>query len=207
MRNFFITAISVIMTIPLTILDTALAASLSNAPISVSAAIENVLSLDVVINANGVTVNSANFGLLQPVLLGNGSKVLRSTLGNGGLAQQIVVLVTGSFNGGTPYTVTSTGTPLISRQHTIPTGSCTIRPSYTASNNGGAEFVGALGAPGTWTSAAGKTLYTSNATGSSRPIDFELRINDDPSTGSTAAVPSDQPAGIYNGTITFTITT
>ena len=187
----------------------ALAASVSSNAIPVSAAVANTLALDVIIKQNsttGATLASGNFGTLQPFVQANGGKTLRSSVAGSTGTSTVVILASGTFNGGTGYTITSTGTPLTSGANTLPTGACTIVPTYNAADNGGAILVGAVGASGSWTGAGAKTLYTSNATGSSRTITSFMSITDDPAAGATTAVPFDQAAGTYNGTITFTIT-
>ena len=204
-----ISIVCMVTIIAVTGTDLARAASVSSNAIPVSASIANTLSLDVVLKQNittGATLASANFGTLQPLVQANGSKTLRSsTTGSTGTGA-VVVMVSGTFNGGTPYNITSAGTQLTSGANALPGGACAIVPTYNAADNGGAVLVGVVGASGTWTNAAAKTLYTSNATGSARTITCFMSITDDPAAGATAAVPFDQAAGNYNGTITFTIT-
>lgn len=179
------------------------AASVSTAPIAISATVPGALTISAVLHKNastGAIVPSMDFG----TLVDTGTGTLRSSIA-GSTGTGSVVAVISAVSSGLPYTITQTGTTATSGADTLPAGACTVVPVYSAADNGGAALVGALGAAGTWV-AAGKTVYTSDAAGTFRIIQAHYSVTDDPAAGATTVVPLSQPSGAYAATVTFTVT-
>jgi hypothetical protein len=188
--------------------STAFAATVSSPSYPVSAVVDGSLSLTVTLRRNstaGATTTTMNFGQLQELTVGS----LRSSVtgpGNTGTGSIVASVVANSH--GLPYTITQTGTALSNGNVNLPAGACTVVPVYATQDNAGAAKPAAavLGSAGTWV-ATNKALYTSEAGAAAmRAIQAHYSITDDPAAGSTAAVPSSQAGGTYNGTVTFTVT-
>ena len=174
----------------------------------VSALVDGALSMTIVARKNstaGAVTTAMNFGQLQEVVPGT----LRSSAtgpGNTGTGNVTVSITANSHS--LPYTITQTGTSLVAGPNTIPTGACTVVPVYAAADNGGAAKPAAavLGTAGSWV-ATNKSLYASESgSAAMRTIQAIYSITDDPAAGATSAVPVNQAAGTYNGTVTFTVT-
>ena len=183
------------------------AASVSKPPVNVSAEVSSTLQLNLALFKNSVdaannitAANAMNFGTLQD--LGTGT-LRSSTTGSTGTGSVIAFI--SALSSGTPYTITQTGTQLTSGSNTLPAGACTVVPVYAAADNGGQALVGTLGTKGTWV-ATDKTLYTSNAAADVRQIQYHYSITDDSNAGATTGVPTNQAAGTYTATVTFTVT-
>lgn len=185
----------------------AYAASVSKPPVNVSAEVSSNLQLNLALfknsvdAANNITASNAmNFGTLHDI----GTGTLRSTpTGSTGIGS--VIALVSAVSSGVPYVITQTGTQLTSGSNTLPAGACTVVPVYAAADNGGQALVGTLGTKGTWV-ATDKTLYTSNAAADVRQIQYHYSITDDSNAGATTGVPTNQAAGTYTATVTFTVT-
>lgn len=193
-----------IIAISMLAVDSAFAASQSTAAIPTSAQVQSVLSIAVQFKKNsstGANMASVDFGTLKD----DGTNTLRSSI-NGSTGLGDAVAMATAVSSGLPYAITQTATSLTSGANKIPDGSWVVVPVLAPQDNNNQPNVGVLGAKGTCV-AVGKTLYTSDAIGSIRTIQCHYSISDDgPATGATTAVPLSQPAGVYNGTITFTVT-
>lgn len=182
----------------------ALADTASTPTFSASAVVPATIQMNVGLAQNttdGPALSNMNFGTLQVA----GTGALRSSP-NSSTGTGSAVAIISAIGSGIPYAITQTGSAPTTGVDTIPAGACTVVPVYSSADNTGASFVGTLGAPGSWV-ATNKVLYTSDAEGSGRVIQAHYAITDDPASGGTAAVPSDQPPGTYSSTVTFTITT
>ncbi|MBI4353500.1 MAG: hypothetical protein HY593_06230 [Candidatus Omnitrophica bacterium] len=200
-----IVKVSALVLAVLTAAVPAFAASTSVGPVTVSASVDQVLTLTVVMkknNSSGATITSMDFGKLVDVGTGTLRSSATSTTGTG----SAVAFITANSSS-LPYTITQTGTALTSGVNTLPTGASTVVPVYAAADNGGQGMPGgaSLGSAGTW-AAANKVIYTSDAAGAVRTIQAGYSITDDPAAGSTAPVPLNQAAGTYTGQVTFTVT-
>ncbi len=178
------------------------AATQSTAPVNISAQVLGALSISVVLHQNssiGALVTSMDFGSLQ----GTSGTLRSSSAGSTGTGSVVAMITCNSS--GLPYAVTETSAAaLTSGINTIPTGACAVVPVYAAADNGGDGLVGSLGTAGSWVGT--RTLYTSDGIGSIRTIQSHFAIVDSGSTGGSADVPLNQPAGTYTGTVTFTVT-
>ena len=195
--------VSVFVIVFLVASPSAFAATATSGPYTISASVDGTLTMSVVLKKNsstGATVTSMDFGRLVDIGTGTLRSSATSTTGTGNVTAMI-----SANSHGLPYTITQTGTALSNGTTTLPAGACTVAPGYSALDNGGAAQVGALGAKGTWV-ASGKTLYTSDASGSVRTIQSVYSVTDDPAAGATTGVPMNQAGGTYNGTVTFTVT-
>ena len=179
------------------------------APVIVSKAIvSNTMSLTVAMKKNdwnGADITSMDFGTLMPF---TPSGTLRSsTTGSTGTGA-VLVWIWGHAQGA-PYIIKQSGTALTSGTNKIPEGACSLVPVYISDDNSGRSLSpGAqVGAKGSWV-ATDKMLYTSES-GVAKGVGIRAyySITDDSVTGAaTGAVPIDQPAGTYQGTVTITMT-
>jgi hypothetical protein len=182
------------------------AATASSGPIPVSAIVDGSLSLSVQMKKNGSlgpAISSMAFGTLEDI----GTGTLRSSEdGSTGTGNVTVMLSANSH--GLRYTITQTGTALSNGTATLPAGACTVVPLYIAADNAGLTKPAAavVGTPGTWV-ATNKVLYQSETgVAAQRTIQAIYSITDDEDAGATTGVPTSQPGGTYNGTVTFTVT-
>lgn len=178
----------------------------SSGPITTKAEIPTGLTLSVALHKNSTTgalVNSMDFGILEDI----GTGTLRSTPTGSTGTGNITAVVSANAQG-QPYQVKQTGTALSNGQTILPIGACTVVPVYASQDNGGAELPSgaSLGTAGTWV-ATDKVLYTSDASGALRAFQAIYSVTDDDTAGATEGVPQSQPGGVYNGVVTFTVTT
>ena len=181
-----------------------LATDLNKGPYSVSASVDGTADLTVNLFKNDVsgpnsgTATTINFGQLQEV-----DGTLRSSnSGTGAVAAAYLALVTANTHG-LPYTVKQTGTVVSSGANQLPNNGLAMNVVYVASDNGNVTD-GTVGSKDSWVGT--KTLYTSSPSGPLRTIRAYYAVTPDPAVGPGGAVPLDQPAGTYNGTITYTLT-
>lgn len=188
------------------------AATTAVAPITTRAEVTGGLTLSVTLQKNdfdGDIITSMDFGTLMefenPDTHG---KTLRS-MKTGSTGTAAVLAWIGANSHGAQYAIKQTGTALSSGASTLPEGACCVVPVYVEGDNGGAAINpnAALGSKGTWV-ATDKLIYQSEPTPAQmRTLRAYYSITDDPKAGATSAVLLGQPTGVYNGTITFTVTT
>jgi hypothetical protein len=182
------------------------AATATSGPVNVSAVVDGSLSMSVLLKRNssvGPTVTSMNFGRLEDIGTGTLRSSEDSTTGTGNVSALI-----SANSHGLRYTITQTGTALSNGTTTLPAGACTVVPLYVPEDNAGLPKPAAavVGTAGTWV-ATNKVLYQSETgIAAQRTIQAIYSITDDEDAGATTGVPTNQPGGTYNGTVTFTVT-
>ena len=176
-----------------------LATAVVNAGLSITVAVyENSVT-----GPTGPNLGSIPFGALAqyqsaPGVVPAWGPVLRS--------QKAYCAMVTANSSSVPYTIKQTAQSLTYLTNKIPDGAFVVVPVYSSVDNGGLTNTGTLGAKGTAV-AVDKTIYTSGGSHGARTIQAIYAITDDPNSGATAAVPIDQPAGTYQGTVTFTVNT
>ena len=179
----------------------ALAISLATAPafaattkvVPMSATVGAILDLTGTVYqgdvADNVIVTAANFGTL---INGGGTLV----------GDKFFTVLLGAVTSGRKYSVTSTAAPLTSGPNTLAPTNSIITPHM----KGGSLPAGAiLGTRSSWV-ATNKVIYTSATAGSGRQFATALAITNDPAQGASAPyITTDQPAGSYTSTITYTL--
>lgn len=143
------------------------------------------------INNNVTTMNFGNLGVVNGTL---------NSVNSGTAA--FVVFASATANSSTltgPYTVKLTGTPMTRTggSETLPNASLVFDPEYNPADNGGAaNDGGAMTGPASWV-GTDLAVYTSSAGRPTRTVQVYHSIQN---------VSTGQVAGIYTGTITYTLT-
>lgn len=192
----------------------AVATTVTNPAINVSASVDGTLSLAVHLfkgstaGPTGSELSSISFGTLKEytqTIAGVSSTTLRSS-DTGGMGEVIALISANSHQ--LPYTISQTGTQLTAGSNQIPTGPCVVTPVYATQDNAGLAMPASakLADGGTWVGS--RTLYTSESgLAAQRQIQAHYSITDDNvNTKATGAVPANQAAGNYAATVTITVT-
>ncbi|GEM_PF-2114491 len=201
----------------------AFAATASTPAFNVNASVDGALSItatlfkDSATGPTGSSIAAINFGQLQVFTnTSTGGQTLRSSdTGTGAVMGGAVALVSANSHGA-HYVITQTGTALTSGTNTIPIGACRMVPFYSTGDLLGGVAQGAAPAgavPSTtkasWVTTGGpaNTLYNSEVSPTQvRVMQAHFSVSDDPATGSSTAVPTNQPGGTYGpASITFTV--